>query len=111
MDDDRDARVRNLELRSVEPGLVEDRRGVVREAIGLGRQADRCRDEVPGPADVLPPAPVMASSANVAPREMLRSKVFWLLFVMMTMMSTGGLMVISQFAVFTKDFDLPAQGS
>ena len=29
---------------------------------------------------------------------------FWLMFVMMTMMSTGGLMVISQFAAFARDF-------
>jgi len=59
---------------------------------------------MPGPADVLPPAPAMASSVNVDPRTMLRSRVFWLLFVMMTMMSTGGLMIISQFAAFSRDF-------
>jgi len=41
---------------------------------------------------------------EVAPREMLKTPVFWLLFVMMTMMSTGGLMVISQFAPFMRDF-------
>ena len=35
---------------------------------------------------------------------MLRSRVFWLMFVMMTMMSTGGLMIISQFASFSRDF-------
>src|ERR1700709_109138 len=35
---------------------------------------------------------------------MLRSRVLWLLFVMMTMMSTGGLMIISQFAAFSRDF-------
>ena len=38
------------------------------------------------------------------PGEMLRTPLFWLLFVMMTMMSTGGLMVISQFASFSHDF-------
>jgi MFS family permease len=59
---------------------------------------------MPGPADVLPPAPAMASSVNVTPKAMLRNKVFWLLFVMMTMMSTGGLMIISQFASFSRDF-------
>jgi MFS transporter, OFA family, oxalate/formate antiporter len=47
---------------------------------------------------------VMASSRDVAPKAMLRNKVFWLLFVMMTMMSTGGLMIISQFASFSRDF-------
>jgi MFS transporter, OFA family, oxalate/formate antiporter len=59
---------------------------------------------MPGPADTLPPAPAMASSVDVAPKAMLRNKVFWLLFVMMTMMSTGGLMIISQFAAFSRDF-------
>ena len=35
---------------------------------------------------------------------MLKTPIFWLLFVMMTMMSTGGLMVITQFAGFAKEF-------
>ncbi len=35
---------------------------------------------------------------------MLRTNVFWLLFAMMTMRSTGGLMIISQFAAFSRDF-------
>jgi MFS transporter, OFA family, oxalate/formate antiporter len=41
---------------------------------------------------------------NVAPGAMLRTPIFWLLFGMMTMMSTSGLMVISQMAAFAKDF-------
>jgi OFA family oxalate/formate antiporter-like MFS transporter len=40
----------------------------------------------------------------VAPRQMLKTPVFWLMFVMMTMMSTSGLMVISQMGSFAKDF-------
>jgi oxalate/formate antiporter len=44
--------------------------------------------------------PVVSSGA------MLQTPVFWLLFVMMTMMSTGGLMVISQFAPFTRSFGI-----
>jgi oxalate/formate antiporter len=59
---------------------------------------------MPTTADVLPPPPAMASQINVAPKEMLKTKVFWLMFVMMTMMSTGGLMIISQFAAFSRDF-------
>jgi MFS family permease len=35
---------------------------------------------------------------------MLRSRIFWLMFTMMAMMSTGGLMVTSQFAAFARDF-------
>ena len=42
--------------------------------------------------------------AGVGPSVMLRSPVFWLLFVMMAMMSTGGLMVLSQFGAFSKEF-------
>jgi MFS family permease len=40
---------------------------------------------------------------------MLRSTVFWLMFVMMSMMSTGGLMVITQFTSFAKSFGITAQ--
>jgi OFA family oxalate/formate antiporter-like MFS transporter len=59
---------------------------------------------MPTTADMLPPTPAMASKIDVAPKEMLKTKVFWLMFVMMTMMSTGGLMIISQFAAFSRDF-------
>ena len=37
---------------------------------------------------------------------MLRTPIFWLMFVMMTMMSTAGLMVTSQMAAFTRDFGM-----
>ena len=40
------------------------------------------------------------------PSEMLRTPIFWLMFVMMTMMSTAGLMVTSQMAAFTRDFGM-----
>jgi len=42
--------------------------------------------------------------AGVAPGPMLKTPLFWLLFVMMTMLSTSGLMVISQTAAFARDF-------
>jgi MFS transporter, OFA family, oxalate/formate antiporter len=44
------------------------------------------------------------SVEGTRPRDMLRSPIFWLMFLMMTMMSTGGLMVTSQFAAFAGDF-------
>ncbi|HLI14215.1 MAG TPA: oxalate/formate MFS antiporter [Alphaproteobacteria bacterium] len=44
------------------------------------------------------------SRRSYTPGEMLRSPVFWLLFVMMSMMSTSGLMVTSQVGPFAKDF-------
>jgi oxalate/formate antiporter len=55
------------------------------------------------PANV---SPGEDGAAGVGPGRMLRSPVFWLLFLMMTMMSTGGLMVLSQFGAFMKDFGL-----
>jgi len=47
---------------------------------------------------------LVQETRNYTPREMLRSPIFYLLFVMMTMMSTSGLMVISQMGAFAKDF-------
>jgi MFS transporter, OFA family, oxalate/formate antiporter len=41
---------------------------------------------------------------GVPPLVMLRSPIFWVLFVMMSMMSSSGLMVITQMAAFAKDF-------
>jgi MFS transporter, OFA family, oxalate/formate antiporter len=49
-------------------------------------------------------AAALAPTVGTPPGEMLRTNVFWLMFVMMTMMSTGGLMIISQFAAFSRDF-------
>lgn len=46
-----------------------------------------------------PPAPAAAGESaepGVGPATMLRSPAFWLMFVMMTMVATGGLMAISQ---------------
>ncbi|HTH94768.1 MAG TPA: oxalate/formate MFS antiporter [Rhodocyclaceae bacterium] len=40
------------------------------------------------------------------PSQMLKTPVFWLMFLMMAMMSTSGLMVISQMASFAKDFGI-----
>jgi OFA family oxalate/formate antiporter-like MFS transporter len=59
---------------------------------------------MPQTTDRLPKVAVMSSAKDVMPVDMLKTKVFWLMFVMMTMMSTGGLMIISQFASFSRDF-------
>jgi MFS transporter, OFA family, oxalate/formate antiporter len=45
-------------------------------------------------------------SRQFRPTEMLRTPIFWLMFAMMTMMSTAGLMVTSQMAAFTRDFGM-----
>jgi MFS transporter, OFA family, oxalate/formate antiporter len=47
---------------------------------------------------------VLQTRIGVRPAVMLRSPVFWVLFVMMAMMSSSGLMVITQMAAFAKDF-------
>lgn len=59
---------------------------------------------MPRPDEALPAPSIMTTTKNVAPGAMIKTKVFWLMFVMMTMMSTGGLMIISQFAAFSRDF-------
>ncbi len=43
---------------------------------------------------------------GVGPAVMLRSPVFWLMFLMFSLMSTSGLMVISQMGAFAKDFGI-----
>ncbi len=48
--------------------------------------------------------PLTATSRNTPTRAMLRTPVFWLMFVMMTLMSTTGLMVITQIGFFASDF-------
>jgi MFS transporter, OFA family, oxalate/formate antiporter len=72
--------------------------------LGLVGAAAALAMRPPMATDKLPPVAVMSSAKDVAPAEMLKTKVFWLMFFMMTMMSTGGLMIISQFATFSRAF-------
>jgi len=48
----------------------------------------------------------VSTAPETGPVAMLKTPVFWLMFLMMTMMSTSGLMVISQMASFAKDFGI-----
>jgi oxalate/formate antiporter len=48
--------------------------------------------------------PAKTSAKDMTSKQMLKTPVFWLMFIMMTMMSTSGLMVISQMGSFAKDF-------
>ncbi|MFM0052927.1 oxalate/formate MFS antiporter [Caballeronia grimmiae] len=43
---------------------------------------------------------------DLRPSQMMKSPLFWLMFSMMTMMSTSGLMVTSQMATFAADFGI-----
>jgi MFS family permease len=76
--------------------------GLLGVLVGLGMREP--------PADLqkqFPPKLSVASSGpanDASPSQMVRSPIFWILLIMMTMMSTGGLMVISQFAAFARDF-------
>jgi MFS transporter, OFA family, oxalate/formate antiporter len=56
------------------------------------------------PPVALPAADRGTQASGTGPATMLRTPVFWLMFVMMTLMSTSGLMVISQMGTFAKDF-------
>jgi oxalate/formate antiporter len=49
---------------------------------------------------------LLQAQTGVAPKTMLKTPIFWLMFAMMTMMSTSGLMVISQMGAFAKDFGI-----
>jgi MFS transporter, OFA family, oxalate/formate antiporter len=75
-------------------GIILD---IVGAAAALGMRMPQATDKLPKPA-------VSSAAKDVMPAEMLKTKVFWLMFIMMTMMSTGGLMIISQFASFSRDF-------
>jgi MFS transporter, OFA family, oxalate/formate antiporter len=58
----------------------------------------------PKPGETPAPSARRARAEDVTPVNMLKTPIFWLMFVMMTMMSTGGLMVTSNFANFAHDF-------
>src|SRR5262249_17198182 len=62
-----------------------------------------------GEVSVQPVLRGAVSERSYPPAEMLKSPVVWLMFVMMSMMSTGGLMVITQFTSFAKSFGIDAK--
>jgi len=81
--------------------------GIILGLVGLvAAQGLRRAPKSPGPekTSAVSGKAVHQSKRDFSPREMLKTPVFWLLFAMMTMMSTGGLMVISQMGAFAKDF-------
>jgi OFA family oxalate/formate antiporter-like MFS transporter len=62
----------------------------------------------PQPSEVAgaPAAKVVQSSRNYAPREVLASPIFWILYVMFVMVSASGLMATAQIAPIAKDFNV-----
>ncbi len=53
---------------------------------------------------VVASATTMQSSRSFTPAEMLKTPTFWLLFLMMSMMSTSGLMVVSNVGPFANEY-------
>jgi oxalate/formate antiporter len=78
--------------------------GIILGAVGF-LAALGLRDPKPGEVSGIAPM-VSIAKKDYEPKQMLKTPIFWLMFLMMTMMSTGGLMVISQFANFMKDFGI-----
>ncbi len=58
------------------------------------------------PPPAVAPTRLAGGTADVGTASMLRSPVFWLMFAMMAMMSTSGLMVTSQIGAFAGDFGI-----
>jgi oxalate/formate antiporter len=78
-------------------GLVAAQ-GLRRAPVVEGPESARLR---PGRASA-----ALAPAGGTPPNEMLRTGIFWLMFLMMAMMSTTGLMVTSQMGAFTRDFGM-----
>ena len=51
-------------------------------------------------------ATTMQSKRSYTPAQMLKTPTFWLLFLMMSMMSTSGLMVVSNVGPFAKEYNV-----
>jgi len=92
------------------------RYGVIFVAVGvLAAQGLRSAEPTSATGSRIPPVDELraprgsrgadpGSRTHFRPSAMLRTPIFWLMFVMMTMMSTSGLMVISQMGSFARDF-------
>ena len=83
-------------VRSTSTALLEF--GVIFGVVGLRRGA---RPEAPPAADE-----AAQDSVSTPTATMLKTPIFWLMFVMMSLMSTSGLMVTSQMATFGADFGI-----
>jgi OFA family oxalate/formate antiporter-like MFS transporter len=77
--------------------------GIVFAVIGLVA-AQLLRSPDPVQVRSARPGGQTTTGVDLSPRQMLRKPLFWLMFCMMTMMSTSGLMVTSQMATFARDF-------
>ncbi|MGZ5864958.1 MAG: oxalate/formate MFS antiporter [Xanthobacteraceae bacterium] len=84
--------------------------GIIFAIVGLAG-ASMLRAPAAGEVAAQPALPGAVARRNFAPTDMLKTPVFWLMFVMMSMISTGGLMVITQFTSFAKSFGIDGKTS
>jgi MFS transporter, OFA family, oxalate/formate antiporter len=81
--------------------------GIIQGAIGvIAAQGLRMPPEGWQPATGHVAAAAMQSKTSYTPAQMLQSPIFWLLFLMMSMMSTSGLMVVSNVGPFAKEYNV-----
>jgi MFS transporter, OFA family, oxalate/formate antiporter len=79
--------------------------GIIQGVIGiLAAQGLRLPPENFHPGGVPVASVALQSAKSYTPTEMLKSPIFYLMFVMMSMMSTSGLMVVFNVGPFAKDF-------
>jgi oxalate/formate antiporter len=82
--------------------------GIIQSAIGIfAAQGLRMPPDGWQPEGYTPAtATTMQSRRSYTPAQMLQSPTFWLLFLMMSMMSTSGLMVVSNVGPFAKEYNV-----
>jgi MFS transporter, OFA family, oxalate/formate antiporter len=79
--------------------------GIIQGVIGiLAAQGLRLPPENFQPGGVPAASVALQSAKSYTPTQMLKSPIFYLMFVMMSMMSTSGLMVVFNVGPFAKDF-------
>jgi OFA family oxalate/formate antiporter-like MFS transporter len=81
--------------------------GIIFGAVGFLAAQGLTRPDSPRAAVTSDPNHALPeTNRSFTPQQMLRTPIFWVMFVMMTMMSTSGLMVVSQMGAFTRDFGM-----
>jgi OFA family oxalate/formate antiporter-like MFS transporter len=64
------------------------------------------RAPAPGETPTTAPARVIQTTQSYAPRQVLRSPVFWVLYLMFVLVSASGLMATAQIAVIARDYNI-----
>ena len=82
-------------------GIIQ---GVIGVAAALGLRVPPEGYRPPGFAPAEAARLELQTQRSYTPREMLQNPIFWLLFIMMAMMSTSGLMVTSNVGPFAREY-------